>query len=124
MIAHAHLTGQDGIITDLTAAGDSDLCTENDAPADLHVVGDLNQVVDPRVVSDQRFTQCRAVDARVGPDLDMVPQDDPPDLQGISPMGYAQGQRDILLHEKNRYTFFVDVLDYGNKTMDNDRCQP
>ena len=49
--------------------------------ADDDVVPDLDEIINFRALADDRILKGAAVDGRVGPDLDVVLDDDPADLR-------------------------------------------
>ncbi len=48
------------------------LGTDNAVPPDLHVAGDLNQIIDLRTIAHRRFAETRPVEGRIGADLDII----------------------------------------------------
>ena len=54
---------------------------DNAVRADLHVVADLNEIVDLCPAANARGAELRAIDARTGADLDIVFDDDVADLR-------------------------------------------
>ena len=105
---HAPLPGDSGLarqdrtVPDRDMVGDPDLARERDAAAeprgsadaglpaedrvlaDDDVVADLHEVVDLRPAADDGLAEGRAVDRRVGPDLDVVPDPHDPDLGDLA----------------------------------------
>src|SRR4029453_11012013 len=52
-------------------------------PANADIVAHLNQVVDLCALADDRVTNCTTIDGRAGPDLDVVLNDNAPDLRHL-----------------------------------------
>src|SRR5206468_10975264 len=73
VIAVTQLPRDDGLVLDLHAAGDARLGHDQAASRDADVVGDVHQVVDLRPGPDHGVVDAAAVDAGVGADLDIVP---------------------------------------------------
>lgn len=80
MIAKTDLTADDAVVFDDDAAGYAGLGSDNAAFAYLDVVPHLNQVVDLCAFADAGFAQGSAVNAGVRSDLDVIFNDDGPDL--------------------------------------------
>ena len=72
----ADLSGERDIGSDAGAAGDADLGAEDGMSPDLHVVGNLDEVVDLAPLPYHRATEAGAVDGGVGPDFDIIPDFD------------------------------------------------
>src|SRR2546427_5558517 len=75
LIRDARLTGDDHVILHPHAAGDPRLGHDQASRANPHVVRDVDQVIDLRPRSDHRIVHAAAIDAGVGPDLDVIPDE-------------------------------------------------
>ena len=76
MPADAHLAAEHDVIVEVGAAGDADLGRQQHVAADGHAVADLHEVVDLGAGLDARFAHRRAIDGRVGAQLDVILDDD------------------------------------------------
>ena len=65
------------------AAGEAGLRGDDDVLADLHVVADVDEVIDFCAAADAGFVERAAVDGRVGSDLDVVFDDEASDLREL-----------------------------------------
>src|SRR2546425_5743212 len=72
VIGDADLPGQDHTPLEPGRAGNSDLGHDDAMLADLHVVADLDEIVDLGAAPDHRLPQHRTIDGRVGADLHVV----------------------------------------------------
>ncbi len=72
----ADLPGQDHVVLDDRAAGNTDLRRQNHTPADADAVGDVHEVVDFRAGANPRFADGRPIDRAVRADLNVVFDDD------------------------------------------------
>src|SRR5262249_5604478 len=77
---YAGLPAERGEIADHARSRDAGLRDQHRMAADDDVVTDLDEVVDLRPFADDRVAIGAAVDADAGADLDIVLDDDPPDL--------------------------------------------
>ena len=84
MADHADLPGQDDIIAELRAPGNTGLRHHQAVLANGYIVGDLNQVIDLRAFADNSWTQGAAVNGYIGPDFDVVAQEHIPDLRHLA----------------------------------------
>src|SRR5713101_3952082 len=91
MVGDAHLPRQHGPVADLTGAGHADLADQNHVLSDVAVVPDLHQVVDLRAAADDRRAHGGAVDGGIGADLDVVLDDESPDLGDLLVRGSVEG---------------------------------
>ena len=73
---HTRLTAHHDVVFYDRAAGNPDLRGQQHPLPDRHAVGDLHQVVDLRAGADARLADGGPIDRRVGPDLDVVFDDD------------------------------------------------
>src|SRR4029079_12221332 len=81
VIAETDLSANDEIILDHRTAGNTGLRRDDDALADLDVVGDLDEVVDLCTFADAGLAQSSAIYARICSYLDVVLDDDGADLR-------------------------------------------
>ena len=84
-----------GVIPDADPPADQDAVADPRAPrhehgrgdgdvlADLHIVRDVDEVIELGAPADPRHPKHRPVHRRVGPDLHVVLEDDPPDLGDV-----------------------------------------
>ena len=84
-------------ILDRRRAGDADLGDDHAMPADDHVVGDLDQIVDLGALADHRVAAGAAVDRGVGADLDVVLDDDAADLRHLQVPLRSHGEAEAVL---------------------------
>src|SRR5262245_9513876 len=68
-------------------------------PADDDVVGDLNEVVDLRTLTNDRVRQRSSVDRRVGPDLDIIADDHAADLRHLHVALRAHDESETVLSD-------------------------
>src|SRR5713226_5558566 len=83
VIGDADLSGQDHAAPDPARARDADLGDDDRVLADLDVVRDLDEVVDLRAPPADGVAERRAVDRRVGTDLDVVLDEDAAHLRDL-----------------------------------------
>ena len=81
MVGDADLTGEHGEVADRNAARYADLRDNQAMAADRAVVSDLHEIIDLRAFTDHRIAGSAAVDSGVRTDLDVVLDDDAPDLR-------------------------------------------
>src|SRR6266487_1788078 len=62
--------------------------------ADAHVMGDVDEIVDLRARPDHGVVHAAAVDARIGADLDVVPDEAPPHVGNLA-VRFAAGAGDV-----------------------------
>ena len=91
-VRDSRLPGEDDAVADGRAARDAGLAAQDTRPSDAHVVTDLHQVVDLGARSDARLVERRAVDRRVGADLDVVLEHGDADLRHLE---VAPAARDV-----------------------------
>ena len=73
------------------------LRNQNAVPADDDVVADLHEIIDFRALADDRVAIGAAVDGRAGADLDVVLDDDAPDLRHLEmPAGPEREAETVL----------------------------
>ena len=65
------------------AARDADLTGQNAAATENDIVPDLHQIINHRARADHGIVSGAAVDRRVGADIDIVADDDPPELRDL-----------------------------------------
>ena len=70
MAGGPHLIGEHVVAPDLGAAGQSDLRAQERGLALLTPMTDLHQIIDLHAVGDDRLADGRAVNGRIGADLD------------------------------------------------------
>ena len=83
MAGDSHLPREGRMVSDGNAAGDSALGDDQRMGPELHVVADRDQPTQFRAGADHRAAQGGAVDGSVGPDLDVVLEDDVADLGNL-----------------------------------------
>src|SRR6185437_1591070 len=81
MIADADLSAHHHIGTDGGGARDAHLAGDQAVMADLHVVGDVHEVVEHRAGADRRVADSAAVDGAIGAELDIVLDDHAAELR-------------------------------------------
>lgn len=64
--------------------------------ADVHVVADLDQVVELHAIFDDRVFEGTAIDAGIGPDLDIVADADGTELFDLDPRTFVRGQPEAV----------------------------
>ena len=74
VIGNAHMTRQDYVVADPGAPRDADPRHDQAAFADLHIVADLDQVIQFGAAPDDSVVDTPPVDTGVGADLDLVLQ--------------------------------------------------
>src|SRR4051812_42986307 len=83
------MTGKPGLsarhdkIAEPRAARDPDLPRQDAAAADRDIMPDLDQIIDHRSRTDHRVVPGAAVDRRVGADIDIIADDDAPELRDL-----------------------------------------
>src|SRR5581483_12332699 len=78
------LSRGDDVIAELGRSRDADLRNDDAVLSDAHVVSDLHEVIDLRSLSDHRFAERSAIDARVRADLDVVFDAHDADLRNLA----------------------------------------
>ena len=73
MIDNPGLSGEHGTIADFAAAGNTHERSHDYMLTDIIVVRDMHQIIDLRSTADTRLAQGGAVDAGIGTDFDIVP---------------------------------------------------
>src|SRR5258708_13353444 len=81
MIGDADLATHHDAVADHRAAGDADLAADDAAAAEAHVVADMDEIIEHRAGTDHRIAGGAAVDRAIGAQLDVVLDDDAPELQ-------------------------------------------
>src|SRR5438132_1038013 len=84
VIAHADLAPDHTIVLDNGASGDTRLGGNDDAFSYLHVVRNLDKIIDFGSFADAGFTQGAAVYARIGSYLNIVLNDDRANLRKLN----------------------------------------
>src|SRR5881628_2231491 len=84
MIRDSRLSGDDHVVLHLHAPGDSRQCHDQAARADAYVMGDVYEVVDLGAGPDHGIVHTAPVDARVRPDLDVIPDETAPDVRNLA----------------------------------------
>src|SRR5690349_6823179 len=75
------LAAHDDKVTQLGRPCDADLANDHAMSSDDDVVPDLHQIINFGALADDRVVQGAPVDGRIGPDLDVVLDDDAADLR-------------------------------------------
>src|SRR5215470_190013 len=88
VIGYAGLATHDDAVLDGAATRDADLRSQQTVTPDRYVVRDLDEIVDLGALPDHGVPDGPAVDRRIGTDLDIVLDDDAPDLGNL--MGSAR----------------------------------
>src|SRR5439155_24199182 len=89
-IADRQMAGETGLpsyhdkIAEFGAAGDPDLSGQDAAPAEHDIVPDLYQIIDHRAGPDHLIVSRAAIDRRVGADINVVADNDPPELRDFN----------------------------------------
>ena len=78
-------------------ARDADLGDQHAMPADLHIVADLDQIIDLAAFADHRVAQRAAVDGGAGADLDTVLDDDAAQLRNLDMARRRRGKAETGL---------------------------
>src|SRR5688572_17830018 len=76
---------------DIGAAGDADAAGDRGVRTDARVVADLDLVVEPGTLLDDRVAEVAAVDGGVGADLDVVADAHRADLRDLDPAALVTG---------------------------------
>ncbi len=97
MAGDAGLTAERGKIADRARARDSGLRDQNRVAANDNVVSDLDEIVDFRPLADHRIAVCASVDRHARADLDVVLNDDSPDLRHFEMSPRAEGEAKSVL---------------------------
>ena len=77
------------------AARDADLAGQDAAAAEHDIVPDLHQIIDHRARADDRVMPRAAVDRRIGADIDIVADHDPPELRDLDRAARDRAQSQI-----------------------------
>jgi hypothetical protein len=77
------LAGDSDVISELRRTGYADLRDEQAMLPDLHVVADLDEIIDLGPLAYHSFAERGAVDGSSGPDFDIVFDPDDPDLRNL-----------------------------------------
>src|SRR5262245_59409009 len=80
MLANPDLTANQAMRSDARTAGDAGLRGNHCVFANLHVVGDLDEVVQLHAASNHGTLERAAVNASICPDFDVIFDDDRPNL--------------------------------------------
>src|SRR5712692_4892271 len=78
-------------LADDCAAGDTDACGDGGMFTDLHVMRDLDQVVQFHAIVDNVIDQCASLDGRSCPNLDALDNTSAPELRRRYPRGAVIG---------------------------------
>src|SRR5258708_3510321 len=70
-------------IADLGAAGNTGLSGQDATPTENDIVPDLHQIIDHCAGPNHRIMSRTAIDRRVGADIDIVADHDPPKLRDL-----------------------------------------
>src|SRR6266542_2007505 len=94
MMRDACLPADNHVVLHLHAARDPRLRHDEATRADAHVMGDVDEIVDLRARPDHGVVHAAAVDARIGADLDVVPDEAPPHVGNLA-VGFAACAGDV-----------------------------
>src|SRR4029077_403497 len=95
--SEAALTANHDTVAKLGAAGDADLGYEDTTAPDLHVVPDLNQIINHRAGADDRIRAGTPVDRGIGADFHVILDDDPAELRHFhDPFGIGGKAESVL----------------------------
>src|SRR5437588_5751059 len=83
MPAQANLPARHYRIAQLGAARYADQASQNRPAAEHDIVPDLHQIIDHRAGSDHGVVSRAAIDRRIGADIDVIADDDPPELRHL-----------------------------------------
>ena len=92
MAGESALSRDENVIAQLGGAGDADLRDEQAMLPDLHVVPDLDQIVDLGPLAYHGFAQGRPIDRGPGADLDVVLDPDDADLRDLVMLALVHGK--------------------------------
>ena len=101
MPSDAALRSEDCVIVKSRAAGNASLRDYDTAPPHLHVVPDLNQIINPAAVADDSIRTGTAIDRRVGANFDIVADDDPAELWNRNGPAAVGGEPKTVLPNSN-----------------------
>ena len=90
VIRYAHLPGDYAPIADRATAGNACLCGDDGVFADLHVMRDLDKIVDFHSVSNPRDFERTPVDRRIRADLYILADLKAPDLRELPVSAFAE----------------------------------
>src|SRR5262249_33530324 len=83
VIGHANACAQDDEVLQRGTPGNPGLSNEHTVPSNHHIVANLNEIVDLGTLADHGVADRPAVDGGTGADLDVVLNDDAPDLRNL-----------------------------------------
>ena len=81
MVRNSRLRGDHDVITELGAAGETDLSHDQTMTANRDIVGDMDEVIDFCTLTNDGGAEGAAIDGRVRANLDVVVDDDVTDLK-------------------------------------------
>src|SRR5205807_5543977 len=92
MAGEAALAGDGDVIAKLGRASDANLGDEQAMFADLHVVPDLDQIIDLGPLTNHSFAERGAVDCGASADLDVIFDSDNADLRDLVMLAAVRGK--------------------------------
>src|SRR4051812_49006127 len=96
MLANAHLSSDHRVVFDHNAAGKSCLRRDNHVLTNLAVVADVDEIIDLCAATNARGLECAAVNSRVCTDLDVILDDETPDLRKLF-LSASRGISDVAI---------------------------
>ena len=111
VIRHPDLPAQDDILAEFRTSSDSGLSGQNAVFTDFHAVGDLDQIVNLAPLFDDGLPERGPVDGAVGPDFDIVLDDDSPflgdlDVRPVLCLFLPKKQNGLLFSTQN-FSFLI-----------------
>jgi len=101
MAGDSTLAGENYIVAQRGAAGNSGLSDDDTASTHLNVVPDLNQIINPATVADDGVRPGAAVDCRIGADFDVVADDDTTELRDGNRPTAVGGKSEAIFANSN-----------------------
>ena len=83
--------------------GNPDLADDHAMAADHHIMGDLHEIIDLGSLTDDGVAIGAAIDCGVGPDLDIVLDDDPADLRHFLMTARTHGEAESVLADAHAW---------------------
>ncbi|MNN21691.1 hypothetical protein D3C81_1350220 [compost metagenome] len=119
-----HATGQHAVLADARAAGDPDASGHGSVITDLHVVSDLDLVIQLDPVADPGVGQRATVDSSIDADLHVITNGDAADLRNLAPDALLVGKAEALAADHGTRLDDHTLTD-GHVVIQRDpRCQP
>ena len=97
MAGQAHLSSHHNEVTRFGASRNPNLGYDNAPPAQLHVMGDLHQIINLAAGADDSVGAGAAVNCGVSPDFDVVFDDDPSQLGNLEVSLGTEGKTKSIL---------------------------